>query len=238
MTDQDVSQQAALAGDAEQGNPETITTGDFTSVEVSNTAESQVITEESSQEESESSDKSNKEAAVARRSDKEWQHNKEKAQKFDKLVDAITDGGEKKLDKNVDPIDATLSRINDLENKLERTEWEGKNLPRDISEEELSTWKEACERKASPEDPWSRLSFEELWKLSEPVKRDSAPLTQEVKEKVDMDIRTNNSNGIMGSVSVKGTPPISGDNLSDLDRKIAAQMGWSEDDYKSAGVEL
>lgn len=229
----DVSGQAAFtAGDVQQVNPETIITGDLN---LPGTADSQDQTPPNKTDGD--SNESNKENAQKRYSDKEWQANVEKAQKFDKLVEAITEKADTKIGKNEDPVEITLSRINDLERKLERSEWERNNLPRDISEDVLKSWKDACDRKANPEDSWSRLSYEEIWKLAIPVASPSA-ITPEVKERVDKEIQLNNSSKILGSVSMTGGAPIKSGNLSDLDRKIAAEMGWGEAQYKEAGIEL
>jgi hypothetical protein len=236
MNYQDVSQQAAFAGDAEQGNPETITTGDLM---MSNTAALQetTTTPPIKRDEEVSSDK-NKPAADWRKSDKEWQQATEKAAKFDKLVSALTIDEQTKLGKNVDPVEATVARITDLEMKLERSEWEKTNLPRDISTEALETWREACARKADPEDRWSRLSYEELWTLSNPVGNKPAMLNPEVKENVDKVIHANKFNTVMGSVSLSGGAPINSSKLSSLDQAVASAMGWTEQDYKDAGVEV
>lgn len=232
MNYQDVSQQAAQAGDVEQGNPETIITGDF--MQMSNTADSEASSQksegnslenpDSSDPKGDDADLANKKNADWRKSDKEWQKNKEKAEKLDKLAAAIT-GDDKPVDKNVDPAALALEQINELTNKLERSEWERKNLPSDISEDIEQSWKEACDRKADPEDPWSRLTYDEIWKLSIPVASTPA-INQEVKNKVDQEFRSSKSNMALGSVNFSGTMPLPGDNRSELDRKIAEQMGW------------
>ena len=234
MNFQDVSGQAASeAGDVQQDNPETIITGDFT--QVSNTTDSQ---EQQKQEETPAADDtSNKTNADRRKSDKEWQQNKEAAIELERIKKAIAGDEDTKIGKDVDPVEALLSRQTELENKLERSEWERANLPRDISEDMESTWKEACERKADPEDSWSRLSYEEIWKLAMPV-ADKPAINPEVTREADKEMHTSKSNMIMGSVDATGTMPIQGNNMTDLDRKIAAEMGWTEESYKNAGVSL
>lgn len=176
---------------------------------------------------------SNGEAKKRRLAEKQAKENRLKAEKLDKLLAAISpDDESKEGEGDVDPIELTLSRLEKLERRAELAEWERDNRPADLTEAGQKAWKEALESKNDPDHPYHKLSYSDLWKLASPEVSSNNEKVQEVEKQ----IKSQEDGSFLGSIPVSSRSGINNGSLSDFDREIATKMGWSESDYKDAGV--
>lgn len=178
----------------------------------------------------EDSKKSDADYAKERKSDKEWQSNKEKAEKFDALMEKL--GGDEES-KEEDPLEAVQRKLEANEKEVELIREESKrkdferNYPATVNEKYEAEWKKACKDKLDPDHKYNKLDYEEIWKL---IKREDPKVQQAKKE-----LEKSESNPFDGSVPQSGTQVedlTSNDAQSETKNLMIEHLGYGEEDFK------
>jgi len=169
----------------------------------------------------ENTEPTGKEARIQKKSDKDWQEKTEKANNWDRFVAAVTKDSDEKVEDDADLLTKSVSRITSLENDLERSKWERKNLPANLDKKVEDQWEEACKRKANPEDSWHKLPYDELLAVSG-VKLESPEDHSEAKQ----DVAASNFNSTFGTINVSGgATDSSKEGMSALGEEIKSLAG-------------
>ena len=216
-----VEDQAASAGDDLQAE---------TSYDLEDAAEPQDKTEEKSEkaQETEKEDKSS-DYAKQRKSDKQWQTNSEKAQKLDKLLEAL--GVSKEESKETDPVKLLQEKLEANEKEVQtikddslRKDFE-REVPAVKSEKYTEEWTKACKDKRDPDHKYHKLSYEEVWKI---IKRDDPKVQQTRRE-----LEKSESNPFKGTVHAMSTQvQDGGDDLNSATQALMMEeLGYKKEDF-------
>lgn len=215
-----VEDQAASAGDDLQAKA---------SYDLEDAAESEEKTEGKSEEKKEESKDRSSDYAKQRKSDKEWQRNSEKAQKLDKLLEAL--GVSEEESKETDPVKLLQAKLEANEKEVQtikddslRKDFE-REVPAVKSEKYAEEWTKACKDKRDPDHKYHKLSYEEVWKI---IKRDDPKVQQTRRE-----LEKSESNPFKGSVHAMGTQvQDSGDDLNSATQALMVEeLGYKKEDF-------
>lgn len=158
----------------------------------------------------------NEEAKNKRISDKEWQENKEAAEKGKKLEEKVKDTLQLE---SPDQIELIAKQIAELKAENARKDWEIDH-PIVRNDKYADEW-----RKVNSEPRYSSLTFDERWALINREKASS--LNKELKERSQMEKSS-------VPVASRGTVPSKG--LDPETAHIAQMGGLTEEDFRKAGM--
>ena len=171
------------------------------------------------------------EQALKRKSDAEWQQNAEKAQKYDKLFEAL---GVSKADaKEKDPVELLKERVEKAEKRAFDAEERGlrrdfeREIPATQSEKYKEQWDTICKDRKDADHKYHKLSYQELWNV---IRRDD-PKVKEAKKELEK----SEKNPFEGSVPMGGSQSQEVDPSlqSEAQALMVEELGYSKEDFKS-----
>lgn len=175
----------------------------------------------------------NEEAKNSRKSQAEWQGMKEQVEdsKGDaalvsslKRVLGITEEEAKQAE---DPQELMLAKITQLERDSVRKDFEADN-PKVRTEQYSEKWKEICALHNDPNHKYHRLDHSDLLSI---IERANPEL-----ERAEAEYRQQEKSPANAGVPPSGKTSVSSNGLDPLQAQAGAAMGYTEEDYKRAGV--
>lgn len=172
----------------------------------------------------------------AQKSQSEWQEMKEQVNESkadSELADALKKAlgiTDKEVKEAEDPQQLMLSRITKLERDSVRKDFEADN-PVVRTEQYSDKWQEICKLHDDPNHKYHSLDYDDLLAL---IKKDNPEL-----ERAEAEYRQQEKQPLeRNSVPVTGKRSAKSSNLSPIEARAAAAMGYTDEDFKQAGVSL